>query len=240
MKSRMILVERCVRSISNRLGGTPSIPKHHSLRGCHFSSYNSRYQSSVATQSSAAGWEEMDLPLPEYGRRSASALENSNATNNLPTTTNSKHCDTCTCNEESSRTTAVASDHHHPHDHHPHDHEQPFPCGNPHHEDSYGILPPPLPSPEYSVHKRILPPTLTASSSPVGRKNLLEAMSNHSAESYFSLTVRMRVWYTPIGRRNISASTTGPHSLIFFGLGNHFWGALSSFSCFLCFLLTTR
>ena len=56
------------------------------------------------------------------------------------------------------------------------------------HEDAHEPLPPPLPKPVYSVHKRVLPPNLTALSSPEGRQYLLESMSNNTAESYWALT----------------------------------------------------
>ena len=49
-------------------------------------------------------------------------------------------------------------------------------------------LPPPLPEPKYSVHKRVLPSSLTAMSSPDGRKYLMEAFTNNTAESYWALT----------------------------------------------------
>ncbi|CAB9521266.1 Glutathione gamma-glutamylcysteinyltransferase (Partial), partial [Seminavis robusta] len=49
-------------------------------------------------------------------------------------------------------------------------------------------LPPPLPQPVYSVHKRVLPSNLTALSSPLGRQFLLESMAALTAESYWALT----------------------------------------------------
>ena len=55
-------------------------------------------------------------------------------------------------------------------------------------KDTHEPLPPPLPKPVYSVHKRILPSNLTALSSSQGRKYLLESMSQGTAESYFNLT----------------------------------------------------
>jgi hypothetical protein len=88
-----------------------------------------------------------------------------------PTT---KHCDTCTCEESQATSTIVTT--------------QSFPCGNPQHEDEYGTLPPALPEPAYSVHKRVLPSSLTALSSPEGRKYLLEAFTANTAESYWALT----------------------------------------------------
>jgi glutathione gamma-glutamylcysteinyltransferase len=55
-------------------------------------------------------------------------------------------------------------------------------------KDNSEPLPPPLPKPIYSVHKRVLPSNLTALSSPKGRQNLLESISNGTAESYWNLT----------------------------------------------------
>lgn len=89
-----------------------------------------------------------------------------------------KHCDTCTCEEEKDPISTIVDN----------SSPAPFPCGNPNHEDEYGILPPPLPEPKYSVHKRILPSSLTGLSSTDGRKYLMEAMTNNTAESYWSLT----------------------------------------------------
>ena len=96
-----------------------------------------------------------------------------------------KHCNTCTCDSDSEEqhkaattttipTAATA--------------RPSFACGNPQHEDETGVLPPPLPEPKYSVHKRILPASLTALSSPQGRKYLLQAMNANTAESYWALT----------------------------------------------------
>lgn len=49
-------------------------------------------------------------------------------------------------------------------------------------------LPPPLPKPVYSVHKRVLPSNLTALSAPEGRRYLHESMTAQMAESYWALT----------------------------------------------------
>jgi glutathione gamma-glutamylcysteinyltransferase len=54
--------------------------------------------------------------------------------------------------------------------------------------DNRQPLPPPLPKPTYSVHKRVLPATLIALSSPEGRQLLVESLANQTAESYWSLT----------------------------------------------------
>ena len=87
-----------------------------------------------------------------------------------------KHCDSCTCDEISLSEQASSSSS-----------SAPFACGTPQHEDSYGVLPPPLPEPVYSVNKRVLPDRLTAMSSPNGRKLLIEALSGNAAESYWPL-----------------------------------------------------
>jgi len=55
-------------------------------------------------------------------------------------------------------------------------------------KDNLGPLPPPLPQPMYSVHKRVLPPNLVAMSSPQGRQWLLESLTQNTAESYWALT----------------------------------------------------
>lgn len=49
-------------------------------------------------------------------------------------------------------------------------------------------MPPDLPSPKYSVLRRMLPGNLVALSSSQGRTRLMEAMSSGSAESYWSLS----------------------------------------------------
>jgi len=63
-----------------------------------------------------------------------------------------------------------------------------FPCGSNQHEDELDDLPPPLPEPKYTVHKRVLPSTLTAFSSKQGKQLLMEAFSGGTAESYWNLT----------------------------------------------------
>lgn len=63
-----------------------------------------------------------------------------------------------------------------------------FPCGSNHHEDELDDLPPPLEEPKYSVHKRVLPPDLTAFSSQEGKRYLMEAFAGGTAESYWKLT----------------------------------------------------
>ena len=88
-----------------------------------------------------------------------------------------KHCETCTCRNDPNVT--GSND--------PSSEARSFPCGSLQHEDDYGVLPPPLSEPVYSVHKRVLPSNLLALSSPQGRKYLIEALQNDSAESYFSL-----------------------------------------------------
>ena len=50
-------------------------------------------------------------------------------------------------------------------------------CGQNIESKTNELLPPPLPEPTYSVHKRVLPSHLTALSSPRGRRMLLEALS---------------------------------------------------------------
>ena len=76
-----------------------------------------------------------------------------------------KHCRTCTCDHSETSHT--------------------FPCG--HDSDEEEAMPPPLPAPKYSVHKRVLPDKLIALSSPQGRSMLLHALQNRTAESYWSL-----------------------------------------------------
>lgn len=61
-----------------------------------------------------------------------------------------------------------------------------FSCGISRNENE--PLPPPLPEPIYSVHKRVLPSSLTAFSSPAGRKYLIESIVEKTAESYWALT----------------------------------------------------
>lgn len=50
-------------------------------------------------------------------------------------------------------------------------------CGQNYESKSHQPLPPPLPEPTYSVHKRVLPSHLIGLSSPKGRQMLLEALS---------------------------------------------------------------
>eukprot|EP00521_Asterionellopsis_glacialis_P011574 CAMPEP_0195306766 /NCGR_PEP_ID=MMETSP0707-20130614/37367_1 /TAXON_ID=33640 /ORGANISM="Asterionellopsis glacialis, Strain CCMP134" /LENGTH=537 /DNA_ID=CAMNT_0040370993 /DNA_START=87 /DNA_END=1700 /DNA_ORIENTATION=- len=119
-----------------------------------------------------------------------------------------KHCDTCTCSSTShsnskhdnkaispSSSSSSAS----------HQSQSPIPiittttpykCGmhehnnnNNNNNNSYTELPPPLPEPLYTFHKRVLPPSCTAlGASPQGRRRLLEALSNNTAESYWALS----------------------------------------------------
>jgi glutathione gamma-glutamylcysteinyltransferase len=85
-----------------------------------------------------------------------------------------KHCRTCTC--DNSQATSVAFQ----------ETSAPlFPCG--HDNDTEEEMPPPLPEPKYSVHKRVLPENLIAMSSPQGRSMLLHALQNRAAEPYWSL-----------------------------------------------------
>ena len=90
-----------------------------------------------------------------------------------------RHCDTCTC-EDSKRPATIEPLAYH-------NDEERFPCGSPKHEDEFGHLPPPLPEPVYSVHKRILPASLTALSSKAGREMLLQSLQHNTAESYWAL-----------------------------------------------------
>jgi len=48
-------------------------------------------------------------------------------------------------------------------------------------------LPPPLPEPKYSFHKRLMPSNLTALSSRAGRRRFLESLSSDNAEAYLPL-----------------------------------------------------
>lgn len=64
----------------------------------------------------------------------------------------------------------------------------PCTCGQESKKQKETPLPPPLPKPVYSVHKRVLPENLTALSSPQGRKYLLESMAEQTSESYWTLT----------------------------------------------------
>jgi glutathione gamma-glutamylcysteinyltransferase len=109
-----------------------------------------------------------------HGRQFFSSVAVASAWDDGTKNSSYKHCDTCTCEEK--ETTYLV------------DSSPPFPCGNPHHEDDHGTLPPPLPEPRYSVHKRVLPSSLTALSSPDGRKYLIEAFTENTAESYWALT----------------------------------------------------
>ena len=81
-----------------------------------------------------------------------------------------KHCQTCTCDYDSERTTTTTTT---------------LPCGQ--EQMRQEELPPPLPEPTYSVHKRILPDNLIALSSPRGRTMLLDALQHKTAESYWNL-----------------------------------------------------
>eukprot|EP00980_Cylindrotheca_fusiformis_P027609 scaffold21500_cov119-Cylindrotheca_fusiformis.AAC.2 len=83
-----------------------------------------------------------------------------------------RHCDTCTCHLNDIGV-AIAP-------------PSTFAC---HSSDlNNEPLPPPHPEPTYSVHKRILPSSLTALSSQEGRKYLIESFLENTAESYWALT----------------------------------------------------
>ena len=78
-----------------------------------------------------------------------------------------QHCDTCTCDTPQSRQTQ---------------HQCEIPPSTLTEE-----LPPPLPEPKYSFHKRLMPSNLTALSSRAGRRRFLEALSSDNAEAYLPL-----------------------------------------------------
>ena len=78
-----------------------------------------------------------------------------------------QHCDTCTCDTPQSRQTQ---------------HQCEIPPSTLTEE-----LPPPLPEPKYSFHKRLMPSNLTALSSRAGRRRFLEALSSDKAEAYLPL-----------------------------------------------------
>ena len=80
-------------------------------------------------------------------------------------TEHNKHCNTCTCGYIREEV----------------DEKPAFACGNSQHENEYASLPPPLPEPSYSVHKRVLPSSLTALSSPKGRQYLLDTFMENTA-----------------------------------------------------------
>jgi glutathione gamma-glutamylcysteinyltransferase len=91
-----------------------------------------------------------------------------------------KHCQTCTCGDDSERhsradrysdsTTTTTTN----------------ACGH-EQDEPEAELPPPLPEPTYSVHKRVLPEHLIALSSPHGKTMLLDALQHKTAESYWNL-----------------------------------------------------
>jgi glutathione gamma-glutamylcysteinyltransferase len=140
------------------------------------SSSRASFSTAMADHSS---WEEstvVDSTLQVTTHPPLSAKDDSSTTTNV----HEKHCDTCTCDKkEDPITTTEASS--------SPSSSAPFACGSPEHESSYGILPPPLPEPVYSVNKRVLPEQLTAMSSPEGRKLLIEALAGNAAESYWPL-----------------------------------------------------
>ena len=78
-----------------------------------------------------------------------------------------QHCDTCTCDTPQSRQTQNQCE---------------IPPSTLTEE-----LPPPLPEPKYSFHKRLMPSNLTALSSRAGRRRFLEALSSDNAEAYLPL-----------------------------------------------------
>jgi hypothetical protein len=92
-----------------------------------------------------------------------------------------------TTSKSLSRPLSSACESHNNDDHH-HCSPTGFACGSAQHESDREELPPPLPEPTYSVHKRILPSSLTALSSPKGRQYLLETFVEETAESYWALT----------------------------------------------------
>lgn len=97
----------------------------------------------------------------------------------------SKHCKTCTCDE------------------HGHEHEQNEPaihdansiyrnealhlCQDDYQKNALP-LPPPLPEPKFSFHRRIMPHSLIQFSSPEGRKLFQESLSDGMAKAFFPLS----------------------------------------------------
>ena len=78
-----------------------------------------------------------------------------------------QHCDTCTCDTPQSRQTQ---------------HQCEIPPAT-----LTEDLPPPLPEPKYSFHKRLMPSNLTALSSRAGRRRFLESLGTDNAEAYLPL-----------------------------------------------------
>jgi len=78
-----------------------------------------------------------------------------------------QHCDTCTCDTPQSRQTQ---------------HQCEIPPST-----LTEKLPPPLPEPKYSFHKRLMPSNLTALSSRAGRRRFLESLGSDNAEAYLPL-----------------------------------------------------
>jgi hypothetical protein len=109
-----------------------------------------------------------------FSRRSLSSVEVEQWRTQESDGQNTKHCETCTCGSMSQVPPAEST--------------HPFACGSPGHEDDFGFLPPPLTEPTYSVHKRVLPASLTPLSSTDGRRYLLEALTGNTGESYWALT----------------------------------------------------
>lgn len=93
-------------------------------------------------------------------------------------TTGRRHCDTCTCSDEELRRQQQEQLQH--------EQEKRSQCFIPP-ETISDRLPPPLPEPKYSYHKRLMPNNLTSLSSKVGRQRFLEALSTGNAEAYLPL-----------------------------------------------------
>ena len=99
---------------------------------------------------------------------------------------NSKHCATCTCEDGQHHHTTIVQipD--------PLEREKPSHiCQDLCHDDYLNNnlpLPPPLPEPNYSYHRRIMPPSLIQLSSPKGRLMFQESLASGMGNSFFPLS----------------------------------------------------
>lgn len=119
--------------------------------------------------SSNAGEVLSSAPVQDEGNSSAKRRHN-------------KHCQTCTCREGPANTDQITQTSRRS------ERESTSlvaPCG--YSVDSTAPLPPPLPHPKYSVHKRVLPERLIALRSEKGKFMLLYALEHNQAESYWTL-----------------------------------------------------
>eukprot|EP01083_Nonionella_stella_P014021 39425_1 len=161
--------------ISKSKQGVPSSLCHQQPQVAHFSS-------------AATAFEETYDDCVDHAIKSLKGKEGlTGGLHNQPT---SKHCDTCTCEKDDhGETSEIKKQLHDPEYVHMHEykHDHNHVCEDNYLANNYP-LPPPLPEPKFSFHRRIMPSSLIQFSSPEGRRLFKEALAQNTSEAFFPLS----------------------------------------------------